>query len=238
MGNIGERLFSDMSMPALVAAAHELKAPLALIRQLALSLEEGNSDPHATARLANRITLSSERALRLTTDLTRASRLQAELFELGPVNPIELCEDIAEELRPLFAARGMDIRVRRNRQNILAVANRDLLRRILANFSDNALEYAGMENTVELAASARGSSVRIGVRDYGPAMSKQQIKKLKSNLGTGAQAVHSRPGSSGLGLYLASQFADYMDSSIGTINHRDGMTFYVDLPASKQMSLL
>lgn len=238
MGVEGESLSFDSSAPALVAAAHELKAPLALIRQLALSLEGGKASAEATVRLANRITLSSERALRLTTDLTRASRLQNELFELEPVNPIELCEDVADELRPLFAARGIDIRVKRNRQNILAVANRDLLHRILANFSDNALAYAGDDNAVELTASARGSSIRIGVRDYGPDLSKKTISQLKKSLGSSAQPVHARPGSSGLGLYLAAQFADYMNSQIGTINHRNGMTFYIDLPASKQLSLL
>ena len=50
--------------------------------------------------------------------------------------------------------------------------------------------------------------------------------------------INARPQSSGLGLYIASQFADCMNGKIGFIRHRDGSTFYVDLQASRQLSLL
>lgn len=238
MKDRGESLPEGSLSSTLIAAAHELKAPLALIRQLALSIESHGGNSSDVKRLASRITLSSERALRLTSDLTRASRLQDTLFELGPVNPVELCEDIAYELKPLFEARGATIRVKRNRRNILAVANRDLLRRIVSNFSDNALEYVGEDSVVELTASSHADAVRIGVRDYGPALPNKVFNSLKKSLGKSAHLVHARPSSSGLGLYLAAQFADYMNSEVGTIRHRDGTTFYVDLPLSKQLRLL
>lgn len=237
MTDIGEKLFAGSSEMALIAAAHELKAPLALIRQLALGLESEAASVQST-RLAHKIALSSERALRLTSDLTRASRLQAGLFELEPINPIELCEDIARELQPLFDARGVNIRVRRSRNALLAVANRDLLRRVVANFSDNALEYVGDNNIVELTASGGRNGIRIGVRDYGPAVSPKILKGLKSSLGRTVQPLQARPSSSGLGLYLAGRFAEHMSGKIGTVNHRDGTTFYIDLPASRQLSLL
>ena len=42
----------------------------------------------------------------------------------------------------------------------------------------------------------------------------------------------------GLGLYIASQFAEAMHGKIGAIRHKDGATFYVELQASSQMTLL
>lgn len=225
-------------LPSVVAAAHELKAPLSLIRQLALSIDSGASSPEHLARVSDRIVLSSERALRLTSDLTRASRLQGALFELEPVNPIELCEEVASEMAPLFDAHNTEIRVRRNRRGSLVVANRDLLRRVLVNFSDNALQYAGADSAVELAVAMKGDMVRVGVRDYGPAVPSGLWKQLSGTIGKTAQPISSRPDSSGLGLYLASQFAACMQGRVGAIRHRDGTTFFVDLQASKQLSLL
>lgn len=227
-----------MSAPSIVAAAHELKAPLALIRQLALSLEMEGASLGDTMRLASRIVHSSERALRLTTDLTRASRLQGTLFEFGPINPVELCEDVASELEPLFKERGLLIQARRNRRNLLAIANRDLLRRIVANFSDNALHYADGGDGIELISSENHGAIRISVRDYGPAIPSQIWRELNQSLGKAAQVVGSRPASSGLGLYLAAQFAEHMNGQVGAIRHRDGATFFVELPASRQLSLL
>ena len=48
-----------------LAAAHELKAPLALVRQLSLALETGDYTDTERAVLQQRITLTAERALRL-----------------------------------------------------------------------------------------------------------------------------------------------------------------------------
>jgi K+-sensing histidine kinase KdpD len=80
--------------------------------------------------------------------------------------------------------------------------------------------------------------VRIGVRDYGPALSSDMWRTLQEKLRVAPQAVHARPESSGLGLYIASQFAEAMNGRIGAIRHKDGATFYVELQASTQMSLL
>ena len=61
-------------LPFLVTASHELKSPLALVRQLALSLEDGQADGPEQAEIVKQILLTSERALRLTTDLSRSAR--------------------------------------------------------------------------------------------------------------------------------------------------------------------
>jgi K+-sensing histidine kinase KdpD len=232
-------LFSgDLSFA--VTAAHELKAPLALVRQLSLTLETGSIDTAEQERMLRQITLTSERALRLTTDLSRSSRLEDSLFELEPLNPQQICDEVAHELTPLYKARGREIRVASHRRSMLVVANRDLLRRIVLNFGDNALHYAESDSPVELRAGSydSGSKIRIGVRDYGPAVPSDMWQRLQVHLGSATQALHARPQSSGLGLYVAGQFADAMKGKIGATRHRDGATFYVDLTASTQLSLL
>jgi signal transduction histidine kinase len=227
-------------LPFLVTASHELKSPLALVRQLSLALEAGIGDEAERQRMLQQITLVSERALRLTTDLTRISRLEDSLFDVEPVNPQQICEEVAHELMPLYLAKGREIRVASRYRPVLAVANRDLLRRIMLNFGDNALHYAAEEAPVELRASVHsgGETVRLGVRDYGPTVPKSTWKNIQENLGTDRQALHSRPQSSGLGLYIAGQFASAMQGQIGATRHRDGSTFYVEMRASTQLRLL
>lgn len=227
-------------LPFVTTASHELKAPLALVRQLSLALESGNYSAEEQRRLLRQITLTSERALRLTTDLARASRLEDSLFELEPINPRQLCEEVAHELSPLYAAKGRDIRVAGGYRQLLVVANRELLRRILLNFGDNALHYADPTQPVELQVVTRSQAgqIRIGVRDFGPAVPSALWQQLQRQLGKTPQPLHARPQSSGLGLYVAQQFATAMNGNIGATRHRDGATFYVDMDASTQLSLL
>lgn len=227
-------------LPYGVAAAHELKAPLALIRQLSLSLQEGEWSDKERSRMLRHISLASEGALRLTTDLTKTARLQDSMFELTPINPRELCEEVAHDLAPLFKAKSRDLHVAPRRHQLLAVANRDLLRRIIMNFSENALKYTDCTTPVVLqtACIGNGERIKIGVRDYGPSVPPHVWDKLKRRLGSAPQALHARPESSGLGLYIAGQFADAMNGTIGVTRHRDGVTFYVELLSSRQLRLL
>ncbi len=234
------KLDIDGGLSSVVAAAHELKSPLVLVRQLSLMLEAGDASPLETQRILQQITLTSEKALRLTSDLTKAARLEDAMFSLEPINPQQLCEDIVSELRPLFTAHGKEFILASRRHPLLLVANRDLLRRIIMNFTDNALNYTGDNGAVEIQIKAlnAGKTIRLGVRDFGPALSSDLWTSLRDKLSTAPQNIHARPLSSGLGLFISSQFAEAMDGNIGVIRHRNGATFYIDLQASHQLSLL
>ena len=224
--------------PSLIAAAHELKAPLALIRQLSLGLESGDYTLSDIERMARQITLTSERALRLTTDLTKSARLEDSLFTIEPVNPVSLCEEVIREIQPLYQARGRSIRMVPRTRPLLALANKDLLRRVLLGFADNALHYCDDESAVLVEACERRGSVRLSVRDFGPAVPAAVWRTLQDSLGKRPQLLHNRPASSGLGMYIAGQFAESMQSNIGATRHHNGTSFYIDLTPSTQLRLL
>ncbi len=238
----GEHGFLDDSrllggLPSVVAAAHEMKSPLALIRQLSMTLESEEISNYDRARILQQISLTSEKALRLTSDLTRSANLAGAMFKLEPINPYQVCEDIVKEMQPLYQAYGRKLYLLNRKSPLLMVANRDLLRRILTNFSDNALHYTDSDLPIEIKIHARGNMIRLGVRDYGPSLTKGLTHEVRSGL-NGANQLNARPQSSGLGLFIVSQFAEFMNGKIGCVRHRNGTTFYVDLHASRQLNLL
>jgi signal transduction histidine kinase len=213
----------------IVAAAHELKSPVALIRQLALEIERSGVDTTQQELLAQ-IKLLSERSLRLTASLTKAQHLRdLSLFPLEPVNPQQLCEEVAHELFPLYRAHERTLRVRARRTPPLVIANRDLLRRILLQFGDNALHYTGSD-AVTFSTWQRKGQVLVGLRDYG-------IQTSPGGYGHQNGAA-GRPQGSGIGLRLAEQFAEAMNGQLGRKRHARGMTFYITMQPSEQLSLL
>jgi len=173
------------NLPSLVAAAHELKSPLALIRQLSLMLEDGEIDIAQQKRMLRQISLTSERALRLTNDLTRSVRLTDAMFSLEPINSQQLCEDIVNEIKPFFLAHERGVELVPRKHPLLLVANRDLLRRIIMNFSDNALHFTDENTSIEIKVGSlnAGKTVRLGVRDFGPALSADVLASLKNQTG-------------------------------------------------------
>ncbi len=224
-------------LPSVAVAAHELKTPLALIRQLSLLLEEGDLSGDEVLQMQRQITHVSEQALKLTTDLARVANLDPTLFPLEPVNLQSICQQMAQEMRPMAVLYSRQIQWPTARAGRLVVANRLLLARILANFLGNALKYTEADIPIQVKITKTDDVVRLSVRDYGPMMSRREYQQLLKTMAA-RKTVRTRPESSGLGIYVAAQFARAMSGDIGLIRHRDGLTFYVDMPLSRQMSLI
>ena len=224
----------QQEVDGVLVAAHELKAPLAVLRQLALSFEgAGVSDE----RIKNQMVSVSERALRQVNDLSKIRRLEDGLFEMEPVAVREVCDAVTRELRYLFRYNERDFTVKYSNKMKLVTANRELLYSVLYNFLLNAMHYSDAKTNSRLTVRDHRGSVRVDVRDFGPALPVEVWRELRYGQIDKPLPVAMRPNSSGLGLYIASTFSRYMGAKVGVVRHRDGTSFYVELPISKQASL-
>lgn len=226
----------ESEVNGILVAAHELKAPLSLLRQLAFSLDLA-SDEKTRERIQNQMIDVSDRALKQVSDLTKIARLEDGLFEMEPVAIRGVCDEVTNELRHLFRFNHRRLQISYTNRSRLVVANRELLRSVIYNFCLNAMHYSDEESFSYLTLKDHRGKVRLLVRDFGPALPTDVWKSLKKGWVEKPTSIAMRPGSSGLGLYIASKFSQYMDANVGAVRHRDGTSFFVDLPISKQASL-
>lgn len=82
-GNQGSNSL-PMALPSLIAAAHELKSPLVVMRQFGFMLSRPDVTEAERRVLLQRLILTADRGLRLTNDLTKMARLEDALFQLEP----------------------------------------------------------------------------------------------------------------------------------------------------------
>jgi len=225
----------ESEVNSILVAAHELKGPLTTLRQLALSLDF--ADPAESCEIRDEMVSISDRAIRQINDLTKIARLEDGLFTMEPVSIRAVCEDVTHNLSYLFRYNNRDLHVHYANKSRLVLANHDLLYSIVYNFCLNAMHYSTEETLSELFVTDHRGDVRFSVRDYGPALPTDVAREIKRGFLERPTSIVMRPGSSGLGLYIASQFSKYMNAKIGTIRHRDGTSFFVDLPVSHQVSL-
>lgn len=220
----------------ILVTAHELKGPLALLRQLAFSLEYADSEKERKKIQEQMIDVSS-RALKQVNDLSRISRIENGLFDFEPVAVRSVCDEVTMELRDLFRANHKNLKLEYRNRSRLVVGNRDMLHSVIYNFCINALHYSDEETASFLSVYDRHDNVRLEVRDFGPALPMDVWRALKQGWLEQPTSIAMRPGSSGLGLYIASKFSKAMNAPVGAVRHRDGTSFYIELPASKQESL-
>ena len=219
-----------------MVAAHELKAPLSVLRQLALSMDF-DDDKTTLNHFKSEMISVSERALKQVNDLTKISRLEDGLFQMEPVSIRAVCDDVTKELSYLFRYNERELFVKYTNKSKLVTANRELLHSVIYNFLLNAMHYSGKETRSELLVCNDKDRVRVQVRDFGPALPTDVWREMKRGWIEKPTSIAMRPGSSGLGLYIASKFARYMNAEIGAVRHRDGTSFFVELPVSMQARL-
>lgn len=226
----------ESEVNGILVAAHELKAPLCLLKQLAFSMDFA-TDAEDLKKIQNQMIGVSDRALRQVQDLTKIARLDDGLFEMEPVAVRAVCDEVTAELRKLFWFNHRNLEIEYRNKNRLVFANRELLYSVIYNFCLNAMHYSDEETRSELTLSDKDGKVRLDVRDFGPALPMDVWKSLKKGWVTKPTSIAMRPGSSGLGLYIASKFSQYMNANVGAVRHRDGTSFFVELMPSKQASL-
>ncbi|MBR2994599.1 HAMP domain-containing histidine kinase [Candidatus Saccharibacteria bacterium] len=224
----------EKEVDGILVVAHELKAPLAVLRQLAFSLDEMNAKDERTR---SQMISVSERAMKQVNDLIKVRRLEDGLFEMEPIAIREVCDAVSRELQYLFRYNNRDLFIRYSNRARLVTANRDLLYSVIYNFLLNAMHYSGDETRAELIVKDCRNKVKVVVRDYGPTLPIDVWKEMKRGWVEKPLSIAMRPGSSGLGLFIASRFARYMNANVGAVRHRDGTSFFVELPISKQASL-
>ena len=224
----------EKEVDGILVAAHELKAPLAVLRQLALSFDEISAkDEHIRAEMVS----VSERAIKQVNDLAKIRRLEDGLFVMEPVAIREVCDAVSHELEYLFRFNQRNLFVKYSNRSRLVTTNRDLLYSVIYNFLLNAMHYSGEETRAELTVRDARDKVKVTVRDFGPALPIDVWREMKNGWINKPTSIAMRPGSSGLGLFIASRFSRYMNAKVGAVRHRDGTSFYVELPISKQASL-
>ena len=226
----------EQEVNGILVAAHELKAPLSVLRQLALSFDFAEPSP-SLEHIRSEMVSVSERAIKQVNDLTKIARLEDGLFTMEPVSVRAVCDDVTRELSYLFRFNRRDLFIKYSNRSKLVTANRDLLYSVIYNFLLNAMHYSGDETRSELIVKDYKGKVKIMVRDFGPALPMDVWREIKRGWVEKPTSIAMRPGSSGLGLYIASKFSRYMHANVGAVRHRDGTSFFVELPVSTQARL-
>jgi signal transduction histidine kinase len=244
VGTVREQQSLDGSSAIIAAAAHELKSPLTLITYLAkmLSDEQLGLTEQERLQYVQRLQVVSARTLRLVQHLTLSYRLEnnhqlAFSFALEPINTREVCENALHELTPFAQEYRQELRFMGPARPQMVVANRDILYDVVVNLVDNAIRHNAPGMPVAVSPSTRNDVVRVHVHDSGVGVSQAELNKLRRSIGRQPQPLSGHAGTSGLGLYIASQLASAMGGSLGLGRARQGTTFFVDLLRSKQLSL-
>jgi len=206
---LSERMDAIESFAADVA--HEIKNPLTSLRS-ALETLDLVTEPTARARLLRIMKNDVQRLDRLVTDISNASRLDAELSRDAP-KPIDL-ERLVGDIVGLYQATAKpgDVTVRFHPSGGLepvTVSGREgSLGQVFRNLIDNARSFSPPGGGVDVALQRAGGRAIATVSDSGPGIPPENLETIFERFYTSRPKGAAFGINSGLGLSIARQIAE------------------------------
>ncbi|MEO1641799.1 MAG: stimulus-sensing domain-containing protein [Pseudomonadota bacterium] len=234
-----ERIQANEAFAADVA--HELKNPLTSIRSAVETAELVQDDPVAREKLRKVIAKDVQRLDRLITDISNASRLEAEITRI-PNETLDIgrfVRDVVATYHGLEHDRGVTVRFVDGTMDAgLAVRGRDgPLGQVLRNLIDNARSFSPEQGevvvTLKQGRDGAQTLAQIVVEDDGPGVPDDKLTKIFDRFYTDRPAGAAFGNNSGLGLSIVAQIVATHSGRVFAENAQDGgARFTVELPAS------
>lgn len=222
--------------------SHELKNPLTSIRSATETLEIATK-PEAREKLMGVIKKDVARMDRLITDISNASRLDAELAREAreAVDIRKLLVDITDLYRMTGKEGEARVTFDPSGSPIYLFGNAAALGQVFRNLIDNARSFSPANGEVRLFVSPpteRHRSVQIIIDDDGPGIPPDALEKIFSRFYTKRPQGSAFGNNSGLGLAISRQIVASHGGVIWAENRSDsggaikGARFVVELPTA------
>jgi PAS domain S-box-containing protein len=215
--------------------AHELRNPLAPIRNALQVLRMRGVDARTTERARDMMERQVHQVVRLVDDLLDVSRIIQGKIELRK-EPIEVATIIAravETAQPAVDAQGHELSITLSPEPIWVEGDLIRLAQVVANLLNNSAKYMELGGHIWLTAKQEGTELVLRVRDAGIGIASEMLPQV---FGLFVQAEQSRDrtqGGLGIGLTLVHRLVTMHGGSVtaSSAGLGKGSEFTIRLPA-------
>jgi PAS domain S-box-containing protein len=218
----------------LATLAHELRNPLAPVRNSLEIMKRADGDRELTERA--RVTMERQvvQMVRLVDDLLDISRITRNKLELRRerVDLAAVVQSAVETSRPLVEANAIELSVALPDSPVYLDADPTRLAQVLSNLLNNSAKYTNPSGHVSLTAETDESGVVIRVRDTGVGIPAEMLPSIFDMFTQVEQSLDRSQGGLGIGLTLVRRLVEMHG---GTVEARSdgvgrGSEFSVRLP--------
>jgi len=218
--------------------AHELRNPLAPIRNAVKILELSASPDPQVQWVTEVIDRQVQQMTRLVDDLLDVSRItQGKLkLEKQPVRLAVVVDRAVEMVQSLIAARKHQLTVSLPQEPVSLEADPPRLAQVLANLLMNAAKYTDDGGQIWLTAEAQGDELVITVRDTGMGIPPELLPRVFDPFIQEERSLDRAQGGLGLGLTLVRSLVELHGGRVeaSSAGRGQGSQFVLRLPLLKE----
>ncbi|HYD41352.1 MAG TPA: ATP-binding protein [Anaeromyxobacter sp.] len=219
----------------LAMLGHELRNPLAPMRNAIAILQREDAPAAPRARSVAVLGRQLEHLTRLVDDLLDVSRIVSGKIRLerAPLDLREVVRKVVEDHRTVFASRGVALRLVEAAAPPWIDGDETRIAQLVGNLLQNAAKFTDAGGAVTVAVERSGASAEIRVRDDGIGIHPDVLPALFQPFAQADVAVGRSRGGLGLGLSLVKGIAELHGGSVRAASGGlgCGSEFVVTLPA-------
>ncbi|QIF03238.1 response regulator [Roseimicrobium sp. ORNL1] len=219
----------------LAMLAHELRNPLAPLRNAAEILQSDYAETEERGQALNILSRQIENMTRMIDDLLDVSRITEGKIELRKesVNLASVVQAASSLIRSECASRGQELAIKLPESPVYLHADSTRLEQVFGNLLMNASKYGGEGCHITVNAERAGPDVIISVTDDGTGIEPELLPRIFDLFVQASRTLDRRHGGLGIGLTLVQRIVRLHG---GTIEARSkglgqGSQFIVRLPA-------
>jgi signal transduction histidine kinase len=225
----------------LALLAHELRNPLAPLRNSLNILQLMGQDDPASERIRETMERQVNHLVRLVDDLLEVSRITRGKVELRKEN-IELAavvRNAIETSRPLIDAAGLQLAISLPQEPIVLHGDPVRLAQVLANLLNNAAKYTNEGGQIWFTAREDNDEAVISIRDTGIGISAEALPKVFDMFMQGDRSANRSHGGLGIGLTLVRTLVELHEGTVTALSEGlgRGSEFVLRLPLAKTRSV-
>jgi len=200
----------------LAMLSHELRNPLAPIRNSVYVLAHADPTGEGARRARAVIERQSEHLTRLVDDLLDVTRIARGKIDLrrAHVDLRDLVRRAGEDLRSTLESRGLVLSVELPPEPVLADADTTRLEQVVGNLLQNASKFTPRGGRVTLALAHEGGEAVIRVRDTGIGIDPELLGRVFEPFVQAERSLARTQGGLGLGLALVKGIAELHGGSV------------------------
>ena len=206
----------------LATLAHELRNPLAPIRNSVQIMRLAGVDGDLAEQARETIERQVTHLVRLVDDLLDVSRISRDKFELRkePVALAVVIQSAVETSRPLLEASGQEFTVTLPPKPVWLNADLTRLAQAVSNLLNNAAKYTPASGAIRLVAERRGGQAVVRVRDTGIGIPPDLHAHIFEMFGQVDTSHERTQGGLGIGLTLVKSLVEMHEGTVEV--HSDG----------------
>ncbi len=236
-GKVEELAAADRRKDEFLAMlGHELRNPLAPMRNALQVMKSAGIDPAIQAQMREIVERQVDSLVRLVDDLLDVGRIVSGRIELRK-GPLDLASAVArgvETARPVLDARGHELVLSLPGEPVIVDADLVRLSQVVANLVTNAAKYTPRPDRIWLGVERDGADALIRVRDRGAGIAPELLPRIFDLFVQGAPSLGRSQGGLGLGLTLVKRLVEMHGGSVAASSPGlgEGSEFVVRLPQS------